>query len=343
MENLKELRKEIDRIDSEILGLISKRFAVAGEIGNLKKSMGMEIYDPEREKEIAQKWKAEGKERGLDSKMLMPILESILSFSKHRQERHKDTKKIVILGTGSMAEALGMLACNSGHAVYISGRNKQKAKELSALIGAEPLPENDIAADYIVLCVPPEVLDRKLLALVANCKCDTLMDISSSKTEFWEKAGELASEAKMRLISTHPLFGMEDAYAGSKIAIITDNCTSEEAEEASRFWSSTGLVPVKMSMEEHEKAMAVSQVLRHAFALGFYDSVVELSGKLHVDHKKAATAKFTQMLENAEAIKSEEWVAVEIAKSNPYSEMAYDIAEKGLRKHASATFLNLKD
>lgn len=130
--------------------------------------------------------------------------------------------------------------------------------------------------------------------------------------------------------------------ACSKIAIITDSCTAKEAEEVARFWSSTGLVPVKISIEEHEKAMAVSQALRHAFALGFYDSVVELSGKLHVDYKKADTAKFTQMLENAGAIKSEEWVAAEIAKSNPYSEMAYEIAEKCLRKHASATLLNLK-
>jgi len=339
---LKELRREIDRIDSEILELISKRFEISREIGNLKNSNGLKIYDPEREKEIAQKWKTEGKERGLDGEMLMPILDSILSFSKYKQEIQKDSKKIVILGTGSMAEALGMLACSSGHAVYVTGRDREKAKELSAFIGAKLLPEEGIAADYIILCVPPEALDKKLLALIANCKCNTLMDISSSKTEFWKKAMDLASEARMRLISLHPLFGIEDANTGSKIAIITDNCTAEEAEEVSRFWASTGLMPVKMSMDEHEKAMAVSQVLRHAYALGFYDSVVELSGRLHVDYKKVATAKFGQMLENAESIKSEEWVAAEIAKSNPYSKTAYEIAERCLKKHASATFLNLK-
>ena len=342
MKDLKELRKEIDSIDSEILELISKRFGISREIGNLKNSSGMKIYDPEREKEIAQKWGVEGKEHGLDGKMLMPILDSILSFSKHRQERLKDTKKIVILGTGSMAEALGMLACSSGHTVYVTGRNREKAKELSALIGAELLPEESIAVDYIVLCVPPEALDKKLLAFVANCKCNTLMDISSSKTEFWKKAMDLASEARMRLISLHPLFGIEDANTGSKIAIITDNCTVEEAEKASRFWASTGLIPVKMGMDEHEKAMAVSQVLRHACALGFYDSVVELSERLNIDYKKASTAKFDQMLENAESIKSEEWVAAEIAKSNPYSKTAYEIAERCLKKHASATLLNLK-
>lgn len=343
LENLDELRGKIDNIDNEILELISKRFALVKEIGNLKKAEGLEIYDPEREEKIAKRWKSEGRRYGLDSQMLMPILKSILGFSKYREEGQENRKSIVIIGTGSMAEALGLLAKNAGHTVYITGRNPEKVKSLSMLIGAKPLPVKGVAADYIVLCVPPNVLNKKLLRLVANCRCERLMDISSSKTEFFSRATKLASEAGMSIVSTHPLFGIEDAYAGSKIAIITDNCTTEEADEAARFWSSAGLVPVKMSMEEHEKAMAVSQVLRHAYALGFYDSVIELSKRLNVDYRSAVTAKFSQMLENAEAIKSEEWVADEIAESNPYSKIVYEIAERKLKEHASAKFLNLKE
>lgn len=204
------------------------------------------------------------------------------------------------------------------------------------------LAKDKVKADYIVLCVPPEALGKDLLGLVSNCACDTLMDISSSKTEHFKNALKLASNARMRIISTHPLFGIEDAEIGSKIAIITDSCTRKEADDAADFWASTGLIPIRMRMEEHEKAMAVSQVLRHAYALGFYDSVMELSKKLDVDYNKASTVKFAQMLENAQAIKSEEWVAAEIAKSNPYSKMAYEIAERRLREHASAMLLNLK-
>jgi chorismate mutase/prephenate dehydrogenase len=162
------------------------------------------------------------------------------------------------------------------------------------------------------------------------------MDISSSKTEYFKKAIKFASESGMKMISTHPLFGLEDAKRGSGIAIITDGKTAKDVEDAASFWTSTGLVAIKMSMDEHEKAMAVSQVLRHAYALGFYDSVSELSNMLKVDYEKACTAKFMQMLENAKAIKSEEWVAAEIAKSNPYSKLVYEIAERNLRKHASS-------
>lgn len=342
MENLDELRKEVDSIDESIIGLISKRFAITKEIGNLKKAESLETYDPVREEKIASRWKDIGENYGLNGKMLAQILESILRFSRYKQADKRDRRSIVILGTGNMAEALGMLARNSGHAVYVAGRNMDKARRLSELIGADLLPKNKVKADYIVLCVPPEALEAGLLKLVSNCECDALMDISSSKAEHMKNAVKLASDAGMRIISTHPLFGIEDAEIGAKIAIITDNITNKEADDAAGFWSSIGLLPIKMGMDEHERAMSVSQVLRHAYALGFYDSVVELSGKLNVDYKKACTAKFAQMLENAKSIKSEEWVAAEVARSNPYSRMAYEIAERRLNEHASATLLNLK-
>ncbi len=125
MKNLKELRKEVDGIDSEIIALMSKRFAATNEIGNLKKAKRMKIYDSEREAKIAKRWKSEGRLRGLDSRMLMPILDGVLSFSKRRQKVMKDKKSIVILGTGNMAEALGTLSLDSGHSVYVTGRRQK--------------------------------------------------------------------------------------------------------------------------------------------------------------------------------------------------------------------------
>jgi chorismate mutase/prephenate dehydratase len=46
------LRRDIDQIDAEILSLISKRGKLAKEIGHIKKSAGIEIYVPSREKQI---------------------------------------------------------------------------------------------------------------------------------------------------------------------------------------------------------------------------------------------------------------------------------------------------
>ncbi|HQT27458.1 MAG TPA: chorismate mutase, partial [Burkholderiales bacterium] len=49
MNDLQKLRESIDSIDLEILSLISRRAAFAGEIGHLKNGT---VYRPEREAQV---------------------------------------------------------------------------------------------------------------------------------------------------------------------------------------------------------------------------------------------------------------------------------------------------
>ncbi len=52
MDDLRELRKEIDTIDEEILRLLNQRAKLAKRAGEIKKDMGLEVHAPEREREI---------------------------------------------------------------------------------------------------------------------------------------------------------------------------------------------------------------------------------------------------------------------------------------------------
>ena len=45
-------REEIDRIDKQIISLLSRRQEVAMAVGEIKKDRGLEIFDPAREEEI---------------------------------------------------------------------------------------------------------------------------------------------------------------------------------------------------------------------------------------------------------------------------------------------------
>jgi chorismate mutase/prephenate dehydratase len=47
--SLEDLRKEIDRVDSQIIALLNERADLVHEVGEYKKSNGLEIYAPERE------------------------------------------------------------------------------------------------------------------------------------------------------------------------------------------------------------------------------------------------------------------------------------------------------
>ena len=50
-----QIRREIDRLDSELLRIFNKRASLALKIGEIKKEEGLPVYDPQREKRIFDK------------------------------------------------------------------------------------------------------------------------------------------------------------------------------------------------------------------------------------------------------------------------------------------------
>ena len=49
---LDELRQDIDRVDEVLVRLLNERARRVCEIGRLKKHLGVEVYQPDREKEV---------------------------------------------------------------------------------------------------------------------------------------------------------------------------------------------------------------------------------------------------------------------------------------------------
>ena len=55
MEELQELRQEIDRIDAQIVALFEARMAVTQKVGEYKVKRGLPVLDAGREKEVLAK------------------------------------------------------------------------------------------------------------------------------------------------------------------------------------------------------------------------------------------------------------------------------------------------
>jgi monofunctional chorismate mutase len=55
VKELKNLRKEIDAIDDEIIKLLEKRFELISLIKKIKSENNLEVFDQERENEILNK------------------------------------------------------------------------------------------------------------------------------------------------------------------------------------------------------------------------------------------------------------------------------------------------
>lgn len=75
---LAELRKDIDRLDSEIIQLIQDRAKVGSKIGEVKKASGEPIYRPDREREVYAKVKSRNPGPLPDS-VLVAIYREIMS------------------------------------------------------------------------------------------------------------------------------------------------------------------------------------------------------------------------------------------------------------------------
>jgi len=56
--DIDQIRKEIDRLDNELLRIFNERASLALKIGEIKKERGIPVYDPAREKLIFDKVKA---------------------------------------------------------------------------------------------------------------------------------------------------------------------------------------------------------------------------------------------------------------------------------------------
>jgi chorismate mutase len=53
--DLSEWRARIDEVDEELVDLINKRLEYAEEIGRIKRAEGLEVRDPQRERDLLQR------------------------------------------------------------------------------------------------------------------------------------------------------------------------------------------------------------------------------------------------------------------------------------------------
>ena len=78
---LERYRKEIDKIDEQILELLLKRQDIAEKIGKIKKKLHLEVFDPAREKDVIRKLLDKAKGR-LDYQILRAVFNEIISASR---------------------------------------------------------------------------------------------------------------------------------------------------------------------------------------------------------------------------------------------------------------------
>lgn len=82
---LKRLRREIDRLNEEILMKLEERVAISMKIGEVKRRAGMPIEDPEREARVIEAVGKQAGKRGMDEEGVKRIFREIIRLCREAQ------------------------------------------------------------------------------------------------------------------------------------------------------------------------------------------------------------------------------------------------------------------
>lgn len=85
MRNIAELRKEIDRIDTQLLSLIKQRLEVAKEVGLYKKAHNLPIIDKAREKEVLEDKRKKALEANVNPELMQKIFRLLIAEARKVQ------------------------------------------------------------------------------------------------------------------------------------------------------------------------------------------------------------------------------------------------------------------
>lgn len=116
-EKLNILRNKIDRIDQDLLILLSKRLELVSQVGEIKSRSGLFIYDSEREETMLSNRRQEAIKLGIPPDLVEDILRRFMRES-YENENEKGFKKlrpnfrpVVIVGGKGRMGRLFFLKC----------------------------------------------------------------------------------------------------------------------------------------------------------------------------------------------------------------------------------------
>jgi chorismate mutase len=85
--DIDEIRLKINQLDTELLQIFNQRAALALKIGEVKKELGLPIYDPRREKLIFERMKKLN-EGPLDDAAITRLFERVIDESRSLERTH---------------------------------------------------------------------------------------------------------------------------------------------------------------------------------------------------------------------------------------------------------------
>ncbi|MDC8831543.1 bifunctional chorismate mutase/prephenate dehydrogenase [Alteromonas gilva] len=254
-QQLSELRLGIDELDSQLIELMARRAELTCQVGELKAKTGMPIYVPEREAEMLEARKQQAEALGVSSSLIEDLLRRIMRESYHLQNNryrcvNPGIKRIVIIGgAGALGKVFVGLFERSGYNVDILEKDDwEHADEMFA------------AASLVLVSVPIN-LTVDVIAALKRLPADCILaDITSIKDK---PLSAMMQAHSGPVVGLHPMFGPDAPGMIKQVVVVCHGREPAQYNWLLNQMETWGASLIEVSAEEHDKAMAFIQVMRH--------------------------------------------------------------------------------
>jgi len=258
---LKELRLQLDSIDTQILDLLARRRDTVDTVTREKVKNRIPVYVANREEDKVNRFREAAMARGLDPEWAEDFLRMIMSASRANQSLStfpsatKVPKTWVIVGGGgAMGQLYHRMALRSGHAVRIIEKNDWGNA-----------PEILKGADVVIITVPIHHTE-KVIAEIAPLltQHQILADFTSLKSAYLEL---MLEHHKGPVVGLHPMHGPDVPNLSKQLMVVCEGRRADEADWLIQQFGLWGMRIRKSHPEQHDRAMHLVQGLRHFVAL----------------------------------------------------------------------------
>jgi len=192
-------------------------------------------------------------------------------------------QKVAIVGVGLIGGSIGLALRQRGLAAEVVGIGRQqssldKALDCGAIDRAElNLKQGVAAADVVIVASPVgAVIEHVCTALDSVSSQALVTDVGSTKASICAGIEKQAKTLSSQFVGSHPLAGdhrtgpenaRADLLGGKTVVITPTESTSESsASRIENFWRSLDACVVRMSPDEHDRALAATSHLPHLVA-----------------------------------------------------------------------------
>ncbi|MBL0889164.1 MAG: bifunctional chorismate mutase/prephenate dehydrogenase [Gemmatimonadaceae bacterium] len=255
---LSVLRAMIDALDRDLLQILARRMALVAEVAAYKRAHGVRIRDAQREQDVLRDRHERALELGLPAGEIESIFRVLLRSSRDHQAALRAEIPLteaprtvaVIGGHGKIGRLFLRLFGDLGHQLLVVDTDTTlRAAEAAA------------AADVVVVSVPIEHTVAVIQEVGPHLRSDALlMDVTSIKAE---PMAAMLAHSTASVVGTHPMFGPSVHTLQGQRVVLCRGRGDAWFDWVHHTFTARGLVTTEATPEQHDRAMAIVQVLTH--------------------------------------------------------------------------------